>query len=82
MVEVKSQFARKRKATGTEQVKAGRVAQLPDAFSDPKIVELQKKLGELTVTYSQLDVTYGQKNPKVIEIKQQIAAIEQQAHVF
>jgi capsular exopolysaccharide synthesis family protein len=61
-----------------EEVKAGRVAQLPDAFSDPKTAELQRKLGELATQYSQLDVTYGPKNPKVIEVKQQMAAIQQQ----
>src|SRR5262249_36800133 len=39
-----------------QEVKAGRVAQLPDAFSDPKISALQAKLGELTVQASELDV--------------------------
>lgn len=61
-----------------QEVKAGRVAQLPEAFSDAKTVELQKKLGELTTQHAQLDVTYGPKNPKVIEIKQQMIAIEAQ----
>ena len=61
-----------------EEVKAGRVAQLPEAFSDPKTADLQKKLGDLATQYSQLDVTYGPKNPKVIEVKQQMAAIQQQ----
>jgi succinoglycan biosynthesis transport protein ExoP len=61
-----------------EEVRAGRSAQLPEAFADPKTGDLQKKLGELKVTYAQLSATYGEKNPKLVEIKQQIAAIEQQ----
>ncbi|HEX8089742.1 MAG TPA: GumC family protein, partial [Blastocatellia bacterium] len=61
-----------------QEVKAGRVAQLPDAFSDVKLGELQRRLGELTTSYAQLDVTYGPKNPRVAEIKQQMAAIQQQ----
>jgi polysaccharide biosynthesis transport protein len=61
-----------------EQVKAGNADKLPDMFTDPKLSELQKKLGELTVSYSQLDVTYGPKNPRVMEVKQQMIAIQQQ----
>jgi len=61
-----------------QEVKAGRVAQLPDAFSDPKISALQSRLGELTVQASELDVKYGPKNQRVIEVKQQIAAIQTQ----
>lgn len=60
------------------EVKAGRGAQLPDAFSDPAITDLQKKLGTLRTEVSELSVTYGPKNPKVAEKTQQIAAIEQQ----
>jgi succinoglycan biosynthesis transport protein ExoP len=61
-----------------EEVKAGRVAQLPDAFSDPKTNDLQKKLGELKVEVSQLEITFGPKNPKLVEKRQEIVAIEQQ----
>src|SRR5215472_4845397 len=61
-----------------QEVKAGRVAQLPDAFSDPKISALQGRLGELTVQASELDVKYGPKNQRVVEVKQQIAAIQAQ----
>ena len=61
-----------------EEVRAGRAAQLPEAFADPKTGELQKKLGDLKVTYAQLSATYGEKNPKLVDVKTQIAAIEQQ----
>src|SRR2546425_980187 len=50
-----------------EEVKAGRVAQLPDAFSDPRMNELKKRLGELAVTLSQQETTFGPKNPKMID---------------
>ena len=61
-----------------EEVKAGRVAQLPDAFSDPRTSELKKRLGDLAVTLAQLDITYGPKHPKVVETKEQMATIQQQ----
>src|SRR5262249_17404204 len=61
-----------------QEVKAGRVAQLPDAFSDPKIQELQKKLSELEVSAAQLDVKYGPDNHRVIELKQEIAVLQAQ----
>src|SRR5215471_17109298 len=61
-----------------QEVKAGRVAQLPDAFSDPKIQELQKKLSELEVSAAQLDVKYGPDNPRVIEVKQEMAVLQAQ----
>jgi capsular exopolysaccharide synthesis family protein len=74
----RTQTERMLKQSLYEEVKAGRVAQLPEAFSDPKTNDLQKKLGELTAEVSQLDVTYGPKNFRVIEKKQLIAAIQQQ----
>jgi polysaccharide biosynthesis transport protein len=61
-----------------EEVKAGRVAQLPDAFSDPRTTELKKRLGDLAVALAQLDTTYGPKHPKVVETKEQMATIQRQ----
>jgi len=61
-----------------EEVQQGRVAQLPDAFADPKNTELQKKLGELATTSAQLSVKFGQKNPRVVEVQQQMTSIEEQ----
>jgi len=61
-----------------EEVKAGRVAQLPQAFADPKIAELEKKLGELTVMAAQIEVKYGPENPRFIEIQQQMVALQKQ----
>lgn len=61
-----------------DEVKSGRIEQLPEAFADPMTLELQRKYRELAVTASQLDVKYGSKNPKVIEVNGQIATIKEQ----
>ncbi|MFY9556674.1 MAG: polysaccharide biosynthesis tyrosine autokinase [Blastocatellia bacterium] len=61
-----------------EEVRAGRVAQLPDAFSDPRTAELRKRLGDLAVSLAQLETTYGPKHPKVIETKEQMVTIQGQ----
>ncbi|MEN3335991.1 MAG: polysaccharide biosynthesis transport protein [Blastocatellia bacterium] len=61
-----------------EEVLAGRADKLPEAFVEARTAELQKKLGDLTVQAAQMDATYGPKNPRVIELRQQITAIQQQ----
>ncbi|MBO0721659.1 MAG: polysaccharide biosynthesis tyrosine autokinase, partial [Blastocatellia bacterium] len=61
-----------------EEVKLGRVAQLPEAFSDPKIAELKKSYNELAVTASQLSVKFGAKNPRYQEVQQQMATLQEQ----
>jgi capsular exopolysaccharide synthesis family protein len=61
-----------------EQVRQGRVAQIPEAFADTQTAELQRKLGELATTAAEFSVTYGPKYPKMAEINQQMAAIRDQ----
>ena len=61
-----------------EEVKQGRVSQLPDAFADPKIADFQKKQNELSVLAAQLSVSYGPENPRVIEVQQQVTKIQEQ----
>jgi len=61
-----------------EEVKAGRIEQLPEAFSDARTTDLQKKSGELAVQLAQLSVKYGPDNPKVVEVKQELDAIQEQ----
>ncbi len=65
-----------------EESKQGRVAQIPEAFGDPRIAALQKKHGELLALAAQLDVNYGPDNPQTIEVQQQIAAMEKQIDSF
>ncbi len=61
-----------------EEVKAGRVDRIAEAFADPRIGELQKKLGELEIEAAQMSLKYGPENPNVKKINEQIAAIKQQ----
>jgi polysaccharide biosynthesis transport protein len=61
-----------------EEAKRGRVALIPEAFTNLRVTELQKKLGELTIQSAQLDVNYGPDHPQSIEINQQIASIQKQ----
>lgn len=61
-----------------EEVKSGRVAQLPAAFQDQKIVGLQVKLDELQAQSDRLGTKYGPDNPMVIDIKQQVMTAKTQ----
>jgi polysaccharide biosynthesis transport protein len=61
-----------------EEVKAGRVSQLPAAFSDPKIAALQTKLEELQATLENLGLKYGQEHPQVVAARLQIATTRAQ----
>ncbi|MDX2032110.1 MAG: polysaccharide biosynthesis tyrosine autokinase [Blastocatellia bacterium] len=61
-----------------EEVQRGRVAQLPEAFADPKTAELRKALYDLAVSASQLKVKFGERHPKLQEVKQQMITIQEQ----
>jgi len=62
-----------------EEVKAGRVTKLPESFADVDTNALQKKIQELSIEAAQLDLTFGPKNPKVIEVRQRLTALQEQA---
>ena len=67
-----------------DEVKQGRVQKNPEAYADllfktsPKLVELQKQLGDLETQSAELSNRYGPDNPKVKEVDLKIAAINQQ----
>jgi capsular exopolysaccharide synthesis family protein len=61
-----------------QEVQQGRVAQLPEAFADPKTAALRKSLNDLAVLAAQHGVKFGAKHPKSIEIQQQMATIQEQ----
>jgi polysaccharide biosynthesis transport protein len=67
-----------------EDLKNGRVSQIPEAFAElifknsPKVLELQRALGELQTRESQLSVRFGPENPQVQEVRKQMAAIREQ----
>jgi capsular exopolysaccharide synthesis family protein len=67
-----------------EEVKLGNVTRIPEAYADllfkssPKLVELQKQLGDLQTQAAELSVKYGPANPKIVEVQQRIEAIRGQ----
>ncbi len=64
-----------------EEVKAGRVAQLPAAFADTKLASLQTKLEELQAKADQLANKYGPENPQIVETAQEIKSTRAQLEV-
>ena len=75
---LRAQTDRMLKESLHEQVTSGRVAQLPDAFTDPKIIALQKNLNELATAAAELKVKYGPMNPKIAEINKQMESLREQ----
>jgi capsular exopolysaccharide synthesis family protein len=61
-----------------EELKAGRVAQLPETYLDARQGTLRTKLADLQTQAAELAVKFGPKNPKLIEVNQQISIIQQQ----
>lgn len=61
-----------------EEVRQGRVSQLPAAFADQKLNALQVKLEELQATGARLDLKYGPDNPQVVDTRQQIQTVREQ----
>ena len=67
-----------------EEVKQGNVTKIPEAYADllfktsPKVVELQKQLGDLQTRAAELSVKYGPANPRVVEVQEKIGAIREQ----
>ena len=61
-----------------EEVRQGRVAQLPAAFADPKITTLRNRLDELQAQSDKLNLKYGPDYPAVVEVKQEIATTRAQ----
>ncbi|MFN0109498.1 MAG: GumC family protein [Blastocatellia bacterium] len=75
---MKAETERMLNETLYEEVKRGRVNQVPEAFSDPKTAMLKQKLGELQIEQSQLSVKYGPENPRVAEVEQRIKTLQSQ----
>src|SRR5262245_64992198 len=65
------------KASLYEEVKEGRVTRLPEAFSDPGIMQNQTKLGGLQIEVAQLTATFGPENPKVVAVRNQMRRSEE-----
>lgn len=76
--ETRAETERILKQSAYEVVKAGRLSELPVAFSDPKISALQTKLDDLQGTLDKLGLKYGQEHPQVLTTKQEIATTRAQ----
>src|SRR5262249_35902214 len=61
-----------------EEVRQGRTEKLPAAFGDPRITELQKKLGDLSIEAATRGVTYGPEHENVKQIQQQMMVVREQ----
>ncbi|MGH9800398.1 MAG: GumC family protein [Blastocatellia bacterium] len=61
-----------------EDVRQGRVAQLPEALANQQTNDLQKKLSELTIAAAQLNVRYGTENPRVAEVRDQMVVLQKE----
>ncbi len=59
-----------------EEVKKGRVAQLPEAFSDTRTAQYQTELSRLQLKAAELNARFGPENPKVVEVQQQVTQLE------
>ena len=73
---IKSETDRILKESVYEEVKKGRVGQLPEAFSDGRTAQYQLELSKLQVKRAELNARFGPDNPKVIEIQQQAAQLD------
>jgi capsular exopolysaccharide synthesis family protein len=81
---IKAASDRMLKQSLLEEVKAGHVKELPEAFAElangsgNKVGELQKQLSDLEAKKAGLDIKYGPDFPEVKEILQQIQAVKNQ----
>ncbi len=74
----KAEIERMLKQTLYDEVKQGRVSELPDSFSDPRLGVLKADLQKLQVESAELNVKYGPENPKVVEIQEKIKTYQNQ----
>lgn len=61
-----------------DELKAGHIAQLPESYVDAALTALRSKLADLQIQAGDLSVKYGPRNPRLVEINQQIAVAQQQ----
>jgi capsular exopolysaccharide synthesis family protein len=59
-----------------EEVRQGRIGQLPESFSDARTVSYQAELGKLQLKAAELSAKFGPENPKVLEVQQQITQLQ------
>lgn len=75
---IKAQTERTLKQSLYDQLQAGRLNELPEAFSDPFISDAKKKLAQLQESASEMKVKFGPNHPKMQEANNQIATVTSQ----
>jgi capsular exopolysaccharide synthesis family protein len=68
---IKAESDRILKQSVYDEVKQGRVSQLPESFSDGRTAAYQTELSKLLLKEAELNARFGPENPKVIEIQKQ-----------
>ncbi len=59
-----------------EEVRKGRILQLPEAFSDRRSAQMRSDLNDLQLKMAELNARFGPENPRVIEARHQIEELE------
>ena len=59
-----------------EEVRKGRISQLPEAFSDKRSLQLRVDLNALQLKLAELNARFGPENPKIVETKHQIEELD------
>jgi len=75
---VRAQTDRILKKSLYDQVQAGRVSEIPEAFTDPKINAAKQQLAALQTQAASLKVKFGPINPRTQEVQNQIAVLTTQ----
>ena len=60
-----------------EEVRKGRVAQLPEAFTDQRTGQMRADLNALQLKLAEINARYGPENPRVLETRRQIEELQQ-----
>ncbi len=75
---IKAETERMLKESVYEQVKQGRVAELPDTFTDESSRKIKEDIGKLEVTEAELLDKFGPENPKVTEVREKLKVMRGQ----
>ena len=60
------------------QLRSGKVNDIPEVFSDPKMITLQKGLSDAQTKAAELKAEFGPEYPKMIEVNNQIKVLTSQ----
>jgi capsular exopolysaccharide synthesis family protein len=76
---LRAQIERMLKQSLYDQVKdGGDLSRLPESYNDAALNELNKRAADLGMQVQQLSLSYGPQNPKLVEVKQQLALVQEE----